>query len=237
MKKVVLTGGSSGIGKEINLFLLEKGYEVLFTYCHSEQPAKEIEDKFPGAKAFKIDFTLEGQMAGFLSEIEAFDPDILINNYYSGTFINTYFHKTEAEKILEEFKHNVMPALEVTQKCIPIFRKKKLGRIINILSSSMISPAMGTSVYNSNKAYLLQMSKSWAVENVKFGITCNSVSPSFIPTDFHKNMDDRMKDMIISGYPLKDKLEGSDVANIIELCINGGKHFNGNHLFVDASHY
>lgn len=237
MKKVVLTGGSSGIGKEINLFLLEKGYEVLFTYCHSEGAAREIEDKFPGAKAFQIDFTSEGQMADFLAETEAFDPDILINNYYSGTFIGTYFHKTEAEKILDDFKNNVMPAVQVTQKCINIFRKKKLGRIINILSSSMVSPAIGTSVYNSNKAYLLQMSKSWALENVKFGITCNSVSPSFISTDFHKEMDDRMKDMIISGYPLKDKLEGGDVAQIIELCINGGKHFNGNHLFVDASHY
>ncbi|KFF27950.1 SDR family NAD(P)-dependent oxidoreductase [Chryseobacterium vrystaatense] len=237
MKKVVLTGGSSGIGKEINLFLLEKGYEVLFTYCHSEDSAREIENNFSGAKAFQIDFTSEGQMEAFLSEIETFDPDILINNYYSGTFIGTYFHKTEAEKIFEDFRNNVMPALQVTQKCISTFRKKKLGRIINILSSSMVSPAIGTSVYNSNKAYLLQMSKSWALENVKFGITCNSVSPSFIPTDFHKDMDERMKEMIASGYPLKDKLEGGDVATIIELCINGGKHFNGNHLFVDASHY
>ncbi|KXH83019.1 SDR family NAD(P)-dependent oxidoreductase [Chryseobacterium kwangjuense] len=237
MKKVVLTGGSSGIGKEINLFLLEKGYEVLFTYCHSEAPAKEIEHQFSHAKAFRIDFTSGEQMNAFQAQIETFDPDILINNYYSGSFIDTYFHKTEAEKILEDFKNNVMPALQITQKCINMFRKKKLGRIINILSSSMVSPAIGTSVYNSNKAYLLQMSKSWAVENVKFGITCNSVSPSFIPTGFHKDMDERMKEMIVSGYPLKDKLEGGDVANIIELCINGGKHFNGNHLFVDASHY
>lgn len=237
MEKIVLTGGSSGIGKVLNLFLLEKGYEVLFTYCRSEDSAREIEGKFPNAKAFQIDFTSEGQMAAFLNEIEAFDPHILINNYYSGTFIDTYFHKTEAEKILQDFKNNVMPALQVTQKCISVFRKKKLGKIINILSSSMLSPAMGTSVYNSNKAYLLQMSKSWALENVKFGITCNSVSPSFIPTDFHKDMDERMKEMIVSGYPLKEKLEGGDVATIVELCINGGKHFNGNHLFVDASHY
>ncbi|MEI7486490.1 MAG: SDR family oxidoreductase [Chryseobacterium sp.] len=237
MNKVVLTGGSSGIGKEINLFLLEKGYEVLFTYCHSADAAKEIEKNFANAKAFQIDFRSNEQMDSFFKEIEAFSPDILINNYYNGTFIDTYFHKTEAEKILNDFKNNVMPTLQVTQKCITIFRKKKLGRIINILSSSMTSPAMGTSVYNSNKAYLLQMNKSWAIENVKFGITCNSVSPSFIPTDFHKNMDERVKETILSGYPLKEKLEGSDISGVINLCVNGGKHFNGNHLFLDASHY
>jgi NAD(P)-dependent dehydrogenase (short-subunit alcohol dehydrogenase family) len=237
VKKVVLTGGSSGIGKEINIFLLEKGYEVLFTYCHSEETAKELEQTYPGSRAFQIDFTSDNRMHDFFAAIDEFDPDILINNYYSGTFIDTYFHKTDVEKILNDFRNNIIPTLQITQKCINIFRKKKLGRIINILSSSLIAPAVGTSVYNSNKAYLLQMSKSWALENVKFGITCNAVSPSFIPTDFHKDMDDRMKDMILSGYPLKEKLEGGDIARVIELCINGGKHFNGNHLFVDAAHF
>lgn len=237
MKKVVLTGGSSGIGKEINLFLLEKGYEVLFTYCHSEKSAKEIEDQFSGAKAFQIDFTSEIHMDSFTAEIDGFDPDILINNYYNGTFIDTHFHKTDAEQFLNEFKNNIVPTLQITQKCISTFRKKKSGKIINILSSSMGAPAMGTSVYNSNKAYLLQMSKSWAIENVKFGITCNSVSPSFIPTDFHKDMDERLKETIISGYPIKENLESKDISNVIDLCINGGKHFNGNHIFLDASHY
>ncbi len=237
MNKVILTGGSSGIGKAINVFLLEKGYEVLFTYCHSEASAKEIEAQFPNAKAYKIDFRSESEMVGFSVEIEAFSPDILINNYYNGTFIDTYFHKTETEKILNDFKNNIIPTLQITQECIKIFRKKKQGRIINILTSSLNSPAIGTSVYNSNKAYLLQMSKSWALENVKFGITCNSVSPSFIPTDFHKDMDERMKEAILSGYPLKENLESKDISNIIDLCINGGKHFNGNHIFLDASHY
>ena len=46
MKKVVLTGGSAGIGKEINLFLLSNGYEVLFTFRKSSQSANEIISEF-----------------------------------------------------------------------------------------------------------------------------------------------------------------------------------------------
>jgi len=237
VNKVILTGGSSGIGKAINLFLLEKGYEVLFTYFHNEDSAKEIETQYNNAKAYQIDFKSPFEMDKFSAEIEAFSPDILINNYYNGTFIDTYFHKTETEKFLNDFKNNIIPTLQITQECITIFRKKKLGRIINILTSSLNSPAMGTSVYNSNKAYLQQMSKSWAIENVKFGITCNSILPSFISTDFHKDMDERMKETILSGYPLKENLESKDISNVIDLCINGGKHFNGNHIFLDASHY
>jgi NAD(P)-dependent dehydrogenase (short-subunit alcohol dehydrogenase family) len=235
MKKVVLTGGSAGIGKAINLFLLRKGYEVLFTYRNSEQAVKEINAEFPSSKAFKIDFANPSEMDGFLKEIEAFKPNILINNFYSGTFIDTYFHKTDSDKFLIDFQNNVIPTLQITQECIKIFRKEKFGRIINILSSSLKSPAMGTSVYNANKAYLLQMNKSWASENVKFGITSNSVSPAFTMTDFHKNMDERQVENILAMYPLKNNLEGKDVAEFVELCLNGGSHFNGHHVFLDAS--
>ncbi|WP_326981873.1 SDR family oxidoreductase [Chryseobacterium sp. MYb264] len=237
MNKVVLTGGSSGIGKAIALFLLEKGYEVLFTYRHSQESAQEIEAKYSKSKAFQIDFSIPSEMERFSEAIADFSPDILINNYYNGTFIDTYFHKTEAEKFSNDFNSNIVPTLHITQGCISIFRKKKFGRIINILSSSLNAPALGTSVYNANKAYLLQMSKSWAAENVKFGITCNSISPAFIPTDFHKDMDERMKETILSGYPIKEELESKDISGAVDLCLNGGKHFNGNHIFLDASHY
>ncbi|KIA89934.1 SDR family NAD(P)-dependent oxidoreductase [Kaistella jeonii] len=235
MKKVVLTGGSAGIGKEINLFLLREDYEVLFTYRNSEESTKEITGEFPNAKAFQIDFADPLQIDDFLKKIQDFKPNILINNFYSGTFIDTYFHKTDSDKFLTDFQTNVIPTLQITQECIRIFRKEKFGRIINILSSSLKFPAMGTSVYNSNKAYLLQMSKHWAMENVKFGVTSNSVSPAFTVTDFHKNMDERQMEAIVASYPLKNNLEGKDIAKFIGLCINGGPHFNGNHIFLDAS--
>lgn len=237
MKKVVLTGGSAGIGKEINLFLLRKGYEVLFTFNNSAQSATEITSEFPTARSFQIDFSKPSEIDGFLKEIQDFKPNILINNFCSGTFIDTYFHKTESEKFLVDFQTNVIPTLQITQECIKIFRKEIYGRIINILSSSLKNPAIGTSVYNANKAYLLQMNKSWALENVKFGITSNAVSPAFTMTDFHKNMDERQVENILASYPLKNNLEGKDIAEFVELCLNGGSHFNGNHVFLDAAHF
>ncbi len=237
MKKVLLTGGSSGIGKEINLFLLEKGYNVFFTYCNSKKAAEEITNQFSNAKAYQIDFGNTEDLSDFLAEINQFDPDILINNFYNGSFIDQYFHKVTPEKIRSEFERNVLPTLEITQECIKIFRKKKMGRIISILTSSLVSPPIGSSVYNANKAYLQQMSKHWALENVKFGITSNCISPSFISTDLHKDMDDRMKDGIISAYPIRETLEGKDIANAVYFCINSGKHFNGNNMFLDVSHF
>ena len=235
MKKVLVTGGSSGIGREITLFLLNDGYEVLFTYFQGVESAEEITKAYKNARKYKIDFTAEDEMPPFLDEIRLFEPNILVNNYYRGTFIDTYFHKTNPENFSTEFNNNILPTLKITQECISLFRKKKYGKIVNILSSSLKHAPLGTSVYNANKAYLLQMNKHWATENVKFGITSNAVSPAFTHTDFHKGMDERQVDAIIAAYPLNNNLEGKDIAQFIGLCINGGPHFNGNHVFLDAS--
>lgn len=233
--RILITGGSSGIGREITMFFLEKGYQVLFTYFNGEESAKQICGDYPLAKKYRIDFRQPAEMSAFLKEIEAFDPEILINNYYNGTFIDTHFHKTDPDHFAAEFTNNIVPTLQITQTCINLFRKNKFGRIINMLSSSLRQTAMGTSVYNANKAYLLQMSKHWAAENVKFGITSNSVSPAFVPTDFHSGMHDTQKEMIMGAYPLKNHLNSTDIAGFVGLIINGGEHFNGNHLFLDAS--
>lgn len=237
MKKAVVTGGSSGIGKSIVQHLLEKDCEVLFTYRSSADSAKLITDNNPAATAMKVDFTSGDDVGALLDKIDEFQPDILINNYYRGTFISQYFHKTAPESFEQQFRDNVLPALAVTQKCISVFRRKKWGRIISILSSSLRTPALGTSVYNANKAYLLQMSRHWALENVKFGITSNCISPSFIPTGFHADMDERQKEMITKSYPLKNPPTTADVAALINLCLDAGPHFNGNHLFMDAGNY
>ncbi len=237
MKKAVVTGGSSGIGKSIVEYLLHAGYEVLFTYFSSHAAAKTITDQFPAAKSFCADLTKQDELQSFLRELESFQPDILVNSYYRGSFIAKYFHKTEFGDFSKEFENNILPTVAITQSCISIFRKKKWGRIVNILSSSLRSPALGTGIYNANKAYLLQMSKQWSIENVKFGITSNCISPAFINTDFHKEMDERQKEIILEFYPLKEPLQPDDVANLVKMCLDSGVHFTGNHLFLDASNH
>lgn len=236
MKKIVVTGGSAGIGRGITEHLLQNNFEVWFTYHQSEVAKQEILTNFPNAKAIQVDFTNSQSLSNFLNEIDTIQPDALINNFYNGTFIGTYFHKTEAEQFLKEYKDNILPTIEVTQRCIAHFRKKKQGSIVTLLTSSLDAPAIGTSVYNANKAYLQQLTKHWAIENIKFGITSNSISPTFVATDFHKNLDERVMDSILSSYPIKETLSTEDIAKAVLYCIEAGKHFNGNNLFLDVNH-
>ena len=111
-----------------------------------------------------------------------------------GTFLTKNFHKMDENIFVDEFKNNIIPNILITQEAIKNFRIKKFGKIITVLSSFLDSPTIGSSLYISNKNYLKGLAKVWAVENVKFNITSNTISPSFMLTPYTLKMDERLID-------------------------------------------
>ena len=87
-----------------------------------------------------------------------------------------------------------MSNIVITQEAIKYFRINKFGKIITILSSFLDSPTIGSAIYVANKNYLKGLAKVWAVENVRFNITSNTISPSFMLTPHTLKMDERLKD-------------------------------------------
>ena len=76
-----------------------------------------------------------------------------------------------------------------------MYKKKRKGKIITILTSFLLnSPPIGSSSYVANKAYLKSLTKSWANENIKFNVTSNTISPSFMQTNFTSDVDERIID-------------------------------------------
>ncbi|MDA7855146.1 SDR family oxidoreductase [Cyclobacteriaceae bacterium] len=96
------------------------------------------------------------------------------------------------------------------------------------------SPPIGTSSYVANKAYLKSLTKSWANENKKFNISSNSISPSFMLTNFTSEVDERIIDQIINDHPLKKILGTSDVAETIAFLANSSQQINGIDLVINA---
>ena len=109
-----------------------------------------------------------------------------------GTFLTKNFHKLEKDLFIDEFKSNIIPSVLITQEIIKCFRIKKYGKIVTILSSFLESPTIGSSIYISNKNYLKGLAKVWEVENTKFNITSNTISPSFMLTPQTMQMDERL---------------------------------------------
>jgi len=234
--KILVTGGASGLGAAITRQLAsQKENEIFFTYNTSSEKAGKIKSDLPNAFPLKCDFNREEEVATLCNKITELGLDVLINNAYTGSFIDAHFHKTPSGNFLSSFKTNIVPVIEITQAAINTFRKKKSGKIITVLTSALIgNPPVGASVYVANKAYLQELTKVWAFENARFNITSNSVSPSFMLTDFTSKLDERLIEQIKENQPQKKLVEPEEVAKAIEFLCSSASKENGLDIVLNA---
>lgn len=234
---ILVTGGASGLGKSITIDLLKnKNNKVYFTFCGSKENANEITSKFSNSKAIKCDFKDLDSVNSLCHTINEINLDVLINNAYSGNAINKYFHKNNIDDFSNDFVINIIPTILITQSAISYFKKQKKGKVITILTSFLINtPPIGASLYVANKAYLKSLTKSWAHENKKFNITSNSVSPSFMHTNFTSDVDSRIIDQIIKDNPLKRILSTKETAESVSFLVNCTQHINGVDLVINSA--
>lgn len=234
---VLITGGSSGLGEAITRKVAQQpGCTVYFTYNRSEANAKKIEAELGNAIAIKCNFKDDADVDLLKAKISELNIDVLINNAYGGEAIKTYFHKIPANDFLSDFKENIIPTIIITQAAISLFRKKKFGKIINVLTSFLINtPPVGSSVYVANKAYLEELSKAWATENAKYNITSNSISPSFMLTSFTKDVDERLIEQMKENHPLKTILTPADVADSVFFLVSATQQINGINLVLNSA--
>jgi len=214
---ILVTGGASGLGEAITRLLASSPENyVYFSYANSESNANSIMTDFNNVKAIKCDFKNLKSLNSFKKQIEEIDLDVLINNAFSGDFLKSYFHKTDSSEFLSDFTENIIPVIEITQTVTKVFRKKKSGKIITILSAALLNtPPIGSAIYVANKAYLEKLTKVWATENSKFNITSNSVSPAFMETKLTSDFDERIIEHMITEHPLKKLLTVQEVAETV----------------------
>jgi NAD(P)-dependent dehydrogenase (short-subunit alcohol dehydrogenase family) len=168
--------------------------------------------------------------------IVSMDLDVLVNNAYVGNALNNHFHKIPQQEFLQSFQANLIPALRITQEAIKGFRKKKFGKIINIITSFVINtPPIGCSMYAANKAYLLELSKSWSHEYAKFNITSNCISPELMETNFSKDLDYRIIEQKMEAHPLKKLLTPEEVAETVKFLLKTSQQINGVNIPMNAA--
>lgn len=233
--KVIVTGGASGLGEAITRQLCADGHEVLFTYCNSGVKARTLTDENVNAHAVRCDFSNDQDIAELSEKILSFDPDGIVHNAISGKIPAIHFHKSDISVFSEGFKTNVLPVIRITQAALECFRKKKSGRIVTVLSSYVVGqPPIGLSAYVAEKNYLLSLTKSWAAEYARFGITANCVSPTFMRTPQNAEVDERVIETMIANHPLKRLLTPEEVAVSVARLLGSGPEINGTNQVINA---
>jgi 3-oxoacyl-[acyl-carrier protein] reductase len=233
--RILITGGASGLGGAITRrFCAAEGNAVFFTFSKSGAEAARIVEQYPGAESIACDFTDEASIARLLARVPELEIGVLVNNALTG-MQTRHFHQCKPDDFLSSFVKNVMPTLRITQQAIKSFRKNKSGRIVTILSSYVASrPPIGLSEYIANKAYLLSLSRSWAVENAKFNIAANCVSPSMMRTGLTADIDERQIEDIAASNPSGRLVTPEEVADAVLLLAQASQQLNGINLLING---
>lgn len=232
---ILVTGGASGLGAAIvQRAAADNNNMVYFTYASSVDAATALEAQHSNTKALHCDFTDPASVDSFVSTIQGLGVDVLVNNAYVG--INKdHFYKADYTVFQKSFEQNIIPTLRITQESIKVFRKKKAGRIINIITSFVLNkPPTGLSEYVANKAYLLSMSRSWAAEYSRLNITSNCISPAFMETSLTRYTDERLIEQMKDGHPLKKLLTTEEVAETVFSFMSMTKQINGTNLVINV---
>ncbi len=191
MKKVLITGGSRGIGAQCVRDFSKSGYEVYFTYNNSEKKAKELSEQ-TGAYPVKCDISSAHEVKDALLEIN--NIDILINN--AGISQIKMFQDITEDDWDRMFDINIKGMFLVTKSVIGSMIKNKYGRIINISSMWGEAGASCEVHYSASKSAVIGFTKALAKELAPSGITVNCVSPGVIMTDMNSHLtDDDVKEL------------------------------------------
>ena len=182
-KRVILTGGGSGIGRAVCERFGEEGAEVA-VFDMNEEGAQEtvqhILDAGGKAKAFKVDITDRAQVDKAVAEFEAGGPvDILVNN--AGWDVVKPFLDSDAEHWKKLIDINLYGPLNMHHAVLPGMVENGKGRVVNIASDAGRVGSSGESVYAACKGGIIAFTKTVARELARKGIQLNAVAPG--PTD------------------------------------------------------
>lgn len=232
---ILITGGTSGLGRaSIELLAKEKKNKVWYTYKDVTK-AELIDTKYDNVFGLYADFRNVASIDKLCEDLQILDLEVLVNNAYSGIPQSNHFYKTDPSEFLTAFEDNIIPTIKITKTAIKIFKKKRFGKIINILSEALVGlPPIGYAIYTANKAYIQQLSKVWNKEYSKFNISSNCISPAYMQTNF-ANVDERIVEHMTSEHPLKKLLTTQEVAETILFLINCSQQVNGVNLTINAA--
>ncbi len=185
MKKVwLITGCSTGFGRELATFVLAQGYQAAVAARNTDDIKDIIEGKEDNALAIKLDVTKPEQIKEAIkATMEKFGRiDVLVNNAGIGYF--GAIEESEDAAVRNMFEINVFGLAKMIQQVLPVMRSQKSGHIVNIASIGGLVGFPGVGFYNATKFAVDGLSESLSKEVAPLGIRVTIVAPSGFRTDW-----------------------------------------------------
>ena len=199
--KVLITGGSRGIGRALVELYAKSGDEVVFLYRANDDAANEVCAK-TGARAIKCDVSSSADATAAVEQaIEMLGGiNVLINNAGVSSFC--LFDNISDEEWSKLIDTNLSGAFYITRAAVKPMISKKCGRIINIGSMWGKVGAACEVHYSASKAGLRGMTLALAKELAPSGITVNCIEPGVISTEMNARLSKDDLDELCEQTPL-----------------------------------
>jgi len=223
-RRVVVTGGTRGIGKAVADRFRAAGDEVIAT-----------------GRA-ELDVTDEAAVSEFFARHN--DIDVLVNN--AGVSTSAPLTKSTVDDWRAQWEVNATGAFLCTRAVLPGMRKRGTGRIITVASTAGLTGYRYTAGYTASKHAAVGLMRAVAAEVAGTGVTVNAVCPAFVRTDMTAESIDRIvastgksadeaETALAAAAPLGRLLEPDEVAFAVEfLAAPQAAAINGQALVLDG---
>ena len=180
-KAVLITGCSTGIGRETARHLAKSGWTV---YATARKPETLAELEADGCKTLALDVNDEASMTAAVDQVTAREGavGVLINN--AGYSQSGAVESIELDSIRRQFETNVFGLIRMCQLCLPGMRDQGWGRIVNIGSMGGKLTFPGGGIYHATKYSVEAISDAMRFEVRGFGVDVVLIEPGLITTEF-----------------------------------------------------
>lgn len=238
-KTALVTGGGSGIGRAVCLALAEEGCDVVISYGHSEDGARETERlcREYGVKTLvcKCDVSSWPETEElFKSALELNGRvDVLVCN--AGITRDNLLLRMKPEEFDEVQQTNLYGTFYCLKKAARIMLRQKYGRIVTISSIVALHGNEGQVNYAASKAGIIGMTKSLAKELARRNITCNAVAPGMVETAMTESLSPEVRDAMFRSIPAGRAATPEEIAHaVLFLADEKSGYITGQVLGVDG---
>lgn len=192
-KTALITGASSGIGKEFAKIHASKGGNLVVV-ARSEERLNELKVELESTYHVSVnvivkDLSLQDSPMEIYNEVNALgvEIDYLINN--AGFGGRGFFHERTMNQDMQMMQVNMMALTALTKLFLPDFAKRGSGKVLNVSSTAALMPGPLQAVYYATKSYVTSFSNAINEEVKSTGITVTALMPGAMDTGFAKASD------------------------------------------------
>jgi 3-oxoacyl-[acyl-carrier protein] reductase len=229
-QRVIVTGGTRGIGAAITDAFLNAKAEVIAIYGSDDEAAAKFAAGKQRLRIAKLDVSDHAAVEKLFGELDG-PIQVLVNN--AGIRRDAIVGMMKKEDWRRVMDVNLDGTFYMSKYAVQAMSRQRYGRIVNVVSPSAHLGFHGQANYAASKAGQIAMAKSLAREVGKRNITCNCVSPGFVDTDLLADLDEAKKKEFLAMVPMGRFGEPREVAAcVLFLASREASYVNGSVLEV-----